>query len=259
MTTTTVCGCGRPTAGDRYLCGDCTDTYARALGQVPAVVDELEVTLAKQQRFTDAMLTVQNNGLPYDQTAADVLHRLRAELVALVRLCAAEHVRSSDYRQRDPDDTSASMSRWLLWRVDGVAVMAWAADVHTLVEVVTHAVTVIDRPADRVYAGPCDQCARDLYVEPGQAAAVCEHCGIGYDLEARRTWLLSVAYDTLGTATEVARALTSFELPVTPDRVWQWKHRGRLTAKAHNPAGQPLYRVGDVADLLVEDLPRTAP
>src|SRR4029077_4454576 len=148
-------------------------------------------------RFTDAILTAQNNGLPYDQPAADVLHRLRAELVALVRLCQAEHVRSVDYRHRDPDDTPASMSRWLLWRVDGVAVMAWAADTRTLVDIVAHAVDVIDRPLDRVYAGPCDDCGRALYVEPGQATAVCERWGQSYDLVARRAWLLEAVRDRL--------------------------------------------------------------
>jgi hypothetical protein len=260
QTTSTLCGCGRPTAGDRFLCGDCSDHYAQALGSVPGLVDDLEVTLAKQARFTDtALVPVHNTGLPYDQAASDSLHRLRAELVSLVRLCVTERVRSSDYRDRWPADTPASMSRWLLWRVDGVAVMAWAADAMTLVEVVAQAELVVDRPPDRVYAGPCDTCRRDLYVDPGQDAVTCERCGIAYDLEARRDWLLDAAYDTLGTATEVARALSSLELPVTPDRVWQWRHRGRLTPKGHNLAHQPLYRVGDVADLLAADLPRTAP
>src|SRR4029077_322102 len=129
--------------------------------------------------------------------ASDVMHRLRAELVVLVRLCQAEHVRSVDYRDRQPAHTPSKMSRGVAWRVDGVAVMAWAPETRTLVDIVAHAVDVIDRPLDRTYAGPCDDCGRALYVEPGQATAVCERWGQSYDLVARRAWLLEAVRDRL--------------------------------------------------------------
>jgi hypothetical protein len=252
MTTTTLCGCGRPTGTDRFLCGDCSDHYAQALGSVPGLVDDLEVTLAKQARFTDtALVPVHNTGLPYDQAASDSLHRLRAELVSLVRLCVDDRVRSSDYRDRWPADTPASMSRWLLWRVDGVAVMDWAADAMVLVEVVAQALLIVDRPPDLAYAGPCD-CGRDLYVDPGHALVQCDHCGAGWDLAARRTWLLEAVRDRLATATEISRALSSLDVPVTPETIRSWKHRGRITTKGHDVSGSPLYRVGDAVDLLAQ-------
>ena len=46
------------------------------------------------------------------------------------------------------------MSRWLLWRVDGVAVMDWAATAMDLVEVVAGCELIVDRPPDLAYAGP---------------------------------------------------------------------------------------------------------
>jgi hypothetical protein len=250
---TTLCTCGKPTNGDSFICGDCSDAYARSLGDVPSVARELIVTLSKQGRFSDSStITYRSSGLPYDVRASDALHELRAELVALVRLCNEEHVRSSDPKRVQPDDTLASMSTWLLWRVDGVAAKKWAPDAMQLVTIVDHCEVVVDRPPDRTYAGPCDACSHDLFVEKGELTVVCERCGKSYDLRARREWLLHVVVDRLATAPEIARALTSLELPITHELIRQWRSRGRLTSRTKDRRGVPLYRVGDVVDLLSE-------
>jgi hypothetical protein len=130
--------------------------------------------------------------------------------------------------------------------------MPWAADSLRLVPIVERAEVVIDRRPEKTYAGPCDICRRDLYVDPGQATVVCEHCGIGYDLAARRTWLLSVAYDRLATATETARALSTWELPVSDALIRQWAHRGRLAVRGHDRTGAAMYRIGDVVERLAK-------
>ena len=39
-------------------------------------------------------------------------------------------------------------------------------------------------------------------------------------------------------------------MPVTPELVRKWKYRGRLVSRGHDTPGSPLYRVGDVVDLL---------
>lgn len=251
--TSALCTCGRPTGDDAFICSACADDYAKALGLVPGLAHELIVTMSKQQRFGDsALIAYRANGLPYDVGAADSLHRLRAELVALVRLCLDDKVRSSDYRQREPEDTLRSMSRWLQWRVDGLAAMRWAPEALTLIAIVEQAEAIIDRPLDRTYAGPCDDCSRDLYVEHGQMTVICDHCGATYDLKARRTWLLHVVDDRLATAGEIARALSSLDMPITHDLIRQWRHRGRLTPRSHDKHGVPTYRVGDVIALLHE-------
>jgi hypothetical protein len=54
MTTPTcrVPSCDRPVA-DAYVCARCAHDLERALGDIPAVVHQLNLTLAKQTRYAD--------------------------------------------------------------------------------------------------------------------------------------------------------------------------------------------------------------
>lgn len=253
-----LCTCGKPTGESSYLCTDCKDDLWRALGNVPSLVSELEVTLARQRRFEQqsdgSRSTV--DALPYDVAASNALAELRNELVGLVRLCVDAEVSSKDYRVREPGDTCASMSSWLMWRIDGICALPYAADTLRLVRVARHCELVIDRPPDRTFAGPCDECGRDLYAIKGESTVRCVDCDIDYELAARREWLLQVVDDQLATATEIARALTSLDLPVTPGRIRLWTHRERIEVKGHNKRGHALLRVGDVVALLTEQRKR---
>lgn len=221
---------------------------------MPTVAHELVITLSKQQRFSDALLVAYRaNGFPFDVAASDALHRLRSELVTLVRLCIEEKVRASIVDGvREPHDTLASMSHWLLARVDGMSTMLWADDALIIVKIVEQCEGVIDRPVERSYAGPCDTCGHDIFVEHGQPTIECAACGRVYDLQTRRDWLLHVVADRLATAPEIARALSSLSMPITHDLIRQWRHRGRLQPRAKDRRGVPLYRVGDVIDLLAD-------
>ena len=68
-----------------------------------------------------------------------------------------------------PDDNLPALSRWLLWRVDGLALHDIGPEV--VVEVtsaVAHCHRLIDRPADRQYLGVCDVCQSGrLYAKAG--------------------------------------------------------------------------------------------
>lgn len=255
-----MCTCGAPTGESSFLCNGCKDKLWTALGDVAAVVAELEVTLARQRRFE-----TQTSGsrsavteLPFDLAASNALHELRNELVVLVRLCIDADVPSADYQQREPGDTCSSFAGWLMWRLDGIAAQPWAADALRLCRLVERSHSVIDRPPDRTFAGPCDQCGRDLYAVKGESSVTCHACSLVYDLSARREWLLAVVDDQLATSTEIARALTSLDMPVTAERIRQWKHRERIDVKAHDRLGHPMFRVGDVVSLLVEQSERHA-
>lgn len=257
MTTHTLrlCTCSKPTREDSYMCADCKDALWRALGNVPALVDELEVSLTKQTRFTTQTSSARVSTappLPYDPAASRTLDTLHTQLTKLTQLCIKRNIESRDYQQRTPGETSVSMSAWLMWRVDALAAQPDIDSAQQLVRVVQKAEYVIDRPPERTYAGPCDDCGRDLYAEHSKQTVICHHCGISYDLAARRQWLLRVVNDRLATATEIARALTSLELPVTAERIRQWKHRERIDVVSHDRLGRPLFRVGDIVELLHE-------
>lgn len=115
---------------------------------------------------------------------------------------------------------------------------------------------VIDTPAPTTYVGPCDVCRRDMYAKVGAPEVKCAPCDLVYDVGPRREWLLELVVDQLATATEVSRALASWGTAVTPDRIrmWAMRERGkespRLITRGQDLRGRPLYRVGDVLDVL---------
>ena len=112
---------------------------------------------------------------------------------------------------------------------------------------------VIDRPAPMKYAGPCNVCRKDLYVREGAAQVECRPCGMVYDMGQRREYLLECAEDRLERAAYIARAVTDLGSPISADRIRKWAERGRLFPHATDPHGRPLYRVGDVTELLRTD------
>lgn len=255
-TTDTSCAsCGARRAAGAYLCSDCNDELSMLLGDVPSLVDELTTTLTGQQRFEQQTPNSKSREqpLPFNLGASHALADLHVALLRIVELTHKAHVESVDHRDTRAGSSSSSMSRWLLWRVDGIAAQPWGD--HALAElqrVSKHATRVIDRPAERAFAGPCDDCGRDLYAKHDASTVECSACGLTYDLAARREWLLRAVDDQLATATEIARALTSLDLPVTSERIWQWRHRDRIEQRSIDRRGRPMYRVGDVVTLLIE-------
>lgn len=250
----TTCTCGKPTPETTYVCSDCTSDLRATLLNMPVLLEDLTLTMSKQRRFGDPVGggKAADTGLPFNMAAANVLHELRYELLATVRLCLTSNVPSGHDLVRQPAAQPAAMAAWLLDRVDGIVGQPWAPGALRVVGIAARAEYVIDAPAERTFAGPCDQCGNDLYARAGKLRVTCHDCGLAYDLVARRKWLLTMVNDRLATATEIARALTSLRVPVTAERIRQWKHRDRIEPKSHDRLGRPLFRVGDVVHLLDE-------
>lgn len=250
------CTCGKPTRDQRTLCDDCIEQLARSLGNVPAVIAELDITLSRQRRFTDEHSNSDGDALPYNLAASRARTRLTDALssVATRLSVTLHHAQPANLT----GDNLAALSAYLLRQLNQLVTQPWAADALNITRVVDHCINVIDRPPARIYAGPCDTCGHDLYARSGKRDVTCYDCGLVYDLAARREWLLSVVEDQLATAVEIARALTTLELPVTAERIRQWKHRERIEARARDRLGRPLYRVGDIIELVVEHAQRIA-
>ncbi|MCA1675378.1 MAG: hypothetical protein LC799_25400, partial [Actinobacteria bacterium] len=121
--------------------------------------------------------------------------------------------------------------------------------VDTLDHAVKRARRAIDRPADLVYGGPCDECTSDLYAHGDAMHFTCPNCGTIYGFEQRRTWLLTATADSLLTATEASRALAGLlGRPLSANTVRTWATTGRLASHGTHQ-GRPLYRVGDLVEL----------
>lgn len=251
------CRCGKPTRDHAYFCDDCGDKLTRALAETPWLDTELETTITGRKgvdyRRSDGTPSTEHR-LPVHMAASNARGHLKATLVAWVKFCHDENIRHQSPRHGLPADTAPAMSRWLMWRIDGLAFHDIGPEaVDEITKAVRDGKRVIDRPADKWYAGPCD-CGVDLYAraKSGQVKCCETECGLVYDIGERRSWLLEAAEDRLAPAAELARAVSWLGAsPLTAERVRQWAKRERIFAKGHD-GRSPLYRVGDAIDLLAE-------
>lgn len=259
---TRTCPCGQPTREASYLCSSCTTQLWNTLDAIPDLVVDLDLTRTRQRSYSTSAGIAAGDSLPWHEAASRSLGDLRRITDRAVDRCIGAQIRSTERVETGPRPASRALddvARWLQVRVDAIATRPWAPQVRDLIAAHEHALDVIDRPPEHTYAGPCQVCGADLNTLPDSPTVRCQVCGTVEDVARRRSFLLEVVNDHLATATEIARALTSLAMPVTSERIRQWKHRDRLQARAHDHrTGHPLYRIGDVIDLLVADSERLA-
>jgi hypothetical protein len=260
--TNTECRCGKP-AHDAFVCDGCSDELAKALGDVPWLSEELEVTVSHQKGIDYRMVGGGSGGKkpserpsPVTWSAADARAHLKALLVSWTLFCADENVRNSSPHIGLPDDNLAALSRWLMWRVNGLGLLEIGAEaVDEITSAVAHCHRLIDRPADRQYLGACDVCDEGrLYARANAAWARCDSCDASVDAEQTRTRLLASLDDRLCTAAEIAHLSTYLGLKAGRDqvrkRINQWHTRGQI-AEAHAFSDEPTFRFGTVYEKLV--------
>ena len=243
--------CDRP-VGDGYVCQHCADRLERALGDVPALWEELDVVLTKQARYAAAEFRRGERALPFNPEASEIGWVLRNTLTTWCRVVAEERGKPL------PEDNPPAVARWLLNHVTWLRHhRAGAEAVEEITNIVAQVWRAIDRPAGRWFAGPCDQCERDLYAKTGADSVTCRDCDLVYDVGARRTWLLEQANDHLLTAAEMARAVSWLGTePLTADRIRKWAERKRIIARGHaihRGNEIPTYLVSDVVNLMAQD------
>lgn len=132
---------------------------------------------------------------------------------------------------------------WLAHRDQAETAFDELATLHTLLEV-----TISNRTLGP-YAGPCDTCGRDLYARTGSPIVECRHCGLEWDLEPRRAWLLGQVGDQLATAADLSRALTGLGVDINATTIRKWRERKLLHQAGTDRQGHPTYRVRDVQEL----------
>ena len=255
------CRCGRPTRDTLTVCDTCGDELARALGEVPWLDEQLDITITRtvgiDYRALGAAASSESPS-PLNWTAAEARTHLRALLVSWIRFCSEESVRSSDPRDGLPADNLSAMSRWLMWRVDGLALNEIGPDaVEEISSAVAHCHRLVDRPAERQYLGACSVCPEGrLYARPGGKQATCHACDAGLDADVVRRRLLDELDDRLCTAAEIARLSTYLGLKSgreqVRNRINQWHKRGRIEAHPSFSEGT-TFRFGTVYARLVAD------
>ena len=242
---------GRP-SNDATICPGCLDQLKAVLRTVPALVDELEVTLSRQARVgTRNGRRGSETPLPFHLRASVDLETLRDGL----RLWAGA-VAERRGVVLDSPATATGYAAWLVRWSGEVAQHPDAAELHgDVLSMAEAARRTVDLPPTLHFVGPCDECGADLYCGAGASTVTCrtEGCGQAYDVAARRAWLLEAAVDQLRTAAELSR-----ELPwiggVVIDRklINQWAVRDRITKylpHPRDPYGRTRFRLGEVLEL----------
>lgn len=279
--------CYRETRDDAYVCEDCCDEFARELGEVPWLTEQVEISITRQHASAGAMGSTTRGsdlvadlaqiledgklghlGTPWHETASRANRALHSTLATWVRFCAEEHVRHQAPSDSLPADSMPAMSRWLMWRVDGLAWHELGADAVTEVVRACGEVRriVLWKPPARNYLATCgtvnagETCPGDVYATEGEDYGRCDTCGAMHEVAKRRIELNKRLDDHLCTAADIARMAVFLGLQAKRDTVRNkvnvWHKRGRITPRAHAPNGDPMFRYGEVRGMLAAGFER---
>jgi hypothetical protein len=286
--------CSIPTGGAR-LCERCKKTLAIALVNAAAYYDDLGTIAGKRARYGSQMATKGSIGkeqpLPADTRFLDikgdgtqVRYDVWASVVAWCRVVmeeagpplmepacrTCEHLTCGAIRRRRwPRNTIRSMIAYFDRQWSFIVRSEWVATfLDEMLDNEKRLRRLVDRPADRWYAGKCsatdesgEHCNAELYATQDRGTIDCRACGIRHDVADRRDFLLAEAKDYLVTATEAAKALMSWteydgSENKLVDRICKWRDRDQLEIRdvtSLNGRDRHLYRLGDIQKLLIGD------
>ena len=284
--TENLCACGKPSRDATLCtgCAHTLDAAIAEVCELRGLAYDLDIALTRQARIdrpggTRTPAEGEDDGrqwpgtlrptpIPYDGRAGEVASNLKGILSGWARLVAEELGVYADTNVRGigpvcrrcdhpscraipaipaPPDNLAGLATWLRPRVGWLRRHPAAAEAHAeILDAVRQARRVIDRPADKLYAGPCDLCQGDLYARIGAPIVECHDCQLVYEVDARRKWLLEALDDHLVNATQMSRLVSYLGVRLAPSTIRMYVTKGRIVAHGNDTKGHPLYRLGDV-------------
>lgn len=278
-----TCGaCSARTPEGIALCDTDADALLVELYAVPAIVEDLRTTFARQDNLRGPVVSVGKSTetpLVWNDRIPEVLDTLTEVLARWARPVVRErqlHSLPVIPHCRDPKDparvperlTEAVLAARVLsdnWRT--VRTLRYAGDAFVeVLDAIRSARRVIDQPTPRRFIGPCGElgeesgvrCDHDVYAVAHRRTASCPACGAVHDVEQRHRALLAAAHDEVVTYAEAERALPNLlGRPVKGSTLRGWVHDGTLEVHGYRHAGKrvptrvgyhdsPLVKVGDV-------------
>jgi hypothetical protein len=279
--------CTLEVGDNAYVCKRCSGQLDRNLREIPSLAEEVETTHLRQSRTAKSAgigivlhVDEEDRPLPYNDRAPgrrDELHEILTGYAAQV-----VDIRGVDAPQPD----LVSLSRFMVGHTEWLRHREDAAECQNEIVTAVHALRrSVDLPPERVFAGPCGavdyDCVFDHDHDSDEACdpqpvpdsppctgtvfgarskathATCDVCGCRHEMADRRDWLLKAVEDQLDYAARLSQALSNLGRPVADSTIRKWAERGRLVAHGHDERDRPLYRVGDVIDLIAADASRT--
>lgn len=241
-------------------CPGCWNRLDQALGEMPALVAELDTTISRQNRSGD------NGGpkgtdtpLPYNKVASDALTDLHGTLWAWTRDLAAKD------RAKPPSHGASvvGLARYLLKRLHEIRHHPQGNEaIDEILSATRRCRRVIDRAPARKSLGKCladptgtgTHCQAELLCYPREAEARCQTCGTAWDVAIREQWLSELAQETLVTRAEGLAFIRRLGMePAHSETISEWKRTNRLLIRGQTttPNGRTVeqFRMGDLIDL----------
>ena len=236
------------------LCHGCCSFLERELGDVPAIVEELDLTLSKQARIGGgAPAGLARERMPMHEGARLAADYLQNTLTTWARDVAETSGWVWVASTMPPSAQSAAV---LLHHINTIRRHAAVAELlDECIDAIRQARRTVDRPLDRQYLGKClaefegVECAEEIWARPGAEEVACKVCGITHDVADRRAWLLDKAEDMLVTVREASRYMGEVgRITVTEASIRGYIHRGRIGYRSGN-----TIRLGDLLAVVVDD------
>lgn len=291
--------CLRPSDG--LLCSNaasrpptefCTQQLERELGDVAAIVADMDITLSRQARIGGGGQSgLARERMPFHPGVVDPIWVLGNVLTTWARDVCGDTLPPEEaviYRNRETPmlgpfcgfcihqtcmelrisekvtKPPAVIAAWML--LSNTPAIRRHPAVEELLDEVLDAIRLarrtVDRAAERKFLGPCDgkfegvTCTEDLYVHPAATEARCRVCGTEHDVAERREWLLSKAEDLIVTPQEASRYVGEVGgIPVGHQRIRNYLDRGRIPTR-HSHDGVMRLRLGDLLEVLRDEAAR---
>jgi hypothetical protein len=251
-----ICGtprCDYPRPADQFICRNCELLLKRDLGDIPALIEDLNTTLSRQDKLgASAGGKGAESAVPFKAPAADVLYLLAHTTTGWVRVLAEDTRQVIHTLPLNP----VQCARWLLVHVRSLCLHeAGGEAVDEIAYAVAEAYRVIDRPPDLLLAGQCDWqgCQEFLYATPQASVVQCRACEHEHAVEERRAWMMEYASDLNLPAILALGWIKLLMGKRIPRGTWDsWVSRGRIAAAERDHVGSALYRFGDVRDLAAD-------
>jgi hypothetical protein len=250
----------RPLVNNAVICSTCEGVLDRALGDLDALLDELDTALTRQVKKRPGRGTGASDGLPlpYDERASEAGRELRDLLKSWAGNVAEAIADEGRFVQLPTPATARSLSAWFMHHVHWIATRFTAADdLYTeLMAAANNARMVIDINPATVYVGPCGsvidgvECVQILYTPENTPTAHCRICGTTWDVAERNLGVFAQAEHVAQDATTLTRSFAIQGIALDTQRIKRWAARGHLTPAGTNVRGKRVYVVAHVARLI---------
>lgn len=260
------------------------DHLERAIGDLPGLVADLEMTVTRQSAGGHSRAAADHVERPLPFRTGPRIDTARQAVDGLAEWCeliAGARPIGRDLPHRAFAASAALLSRLSWFREDDRAADAAAK----ILQIRAALRRAVDRPPSRtVWAGPClaevttlevdvdatghkltpravtRTCEGDVLAEPGDPLALCRECRVHHPITERHAWMLAGVDGELLPLPEILAVLPAL-IGRRPDpaTVRQWRARGRLEPVTVTTSGVPLYRGGDVIRLAQDTDTRPGP